>query len=66
MERFVKLNLASDPSPWETKKALKGLGLLDDGSENLDVRLNRAAIAAVNKTWQRVEGSSINAIAGSI
>jgi hypothetical protein len=66
MERFAKLSPASDPSPWETKKALKKLGFQDDHTQDSDLRLNEAAIAAVSGSVQRVGGPSIVAVAETI
>ena len=65
MERFIKLSLANDPSPWETKKALKELGFQGGHTRDVDFRLNEAAITAVRGPVQRVGGSSI-AVAGSV
>ena len=66
MERFAKLSPASDPSPWETKEALKKLGFQDDQTQDGDFRLNEAAIAAVSGSVQRVRGPSIVAVAETI
>ena len=66
MERFVKLSLANDPSPWETKKALERSGLQDDHTQDLELKLNAAAIAAVGAVKQRVGERSVVAVAGSI
>jgi hypothetical protein len=65
MERFVKLSLSNDPSPWETKKALKELGFQRGHTRDIDSRLNKAAVAAVRGHVKRVGGSSI-AVTGSI
>ena len=65
MERFVTLSLASDPSPWETKRTLKELGFQDGHTQDVDFRLNEAAIAAVRGSMQRVGGPSIGAVARS-
>ncbi|KAM0705982.1 hypothetical protein Q7P35_007342 [Cladosporium inversicolor] len=65
MERFVKLSMASDPSPWETKRILKESGFQDGCTRDVDFRLNEAAIEAVRGSMQRVGGPSIVAIAKS-
>lgn len=66
MERFVKLSLASDPSPWKTKRILKELGIQDGHARDIDFKLNEAAIAAVGMSEQRVGESSMIAIARSM
>ena len=43
----MKLNLASDPSPWETKKVLNELGFKEGHGNDSDQRLNEAAVTAV-------------------
>jgi hypothetical protein len=65
MERFVRLSLSNDPSPWETKKALEKLGFQSGHTREDDLILDEAAIAAVRGPVQKVGGSSI-AAAGSI
>ena len=66
MERFAKLSPASDPSPWETKKVLKKLGFQDDHTQDSDLTLSAAAIAAVGESGQKVGGLSIVAVAETI
>jgi hypothetical protein len=66
LERFVRLSLANDPSPWETKKALKKSGFQDDHTQDLELKLNAAAIAAVGVFTQGVGELSVVAVAGSI
>jgi hypothetical protein len=65
MERFVKLSLSNDPSPWEIKKTLKELGFEGGHTRDIDFMLNAAAVAAVGGSVQRVGGASI-AVAGSV
>lgn len=55
----MKLSLASDPSPWETKKALKESGFKDGHTQDIDFRLNEAAIAAVRGSVPRVGEPSV-------
>ena len=66
IERFVKLSLVNDPSPWETKKALKDQGLQEGRTQDLELRLNAAAIAAVGVFTQKVGEPSFATVAGSI
>ena len=66
MERFVKLSLANDPSPWETKKALKESGFQEGHTQDLELRLNAAAIAAVGVCTQKVGEPSFVTAAGSM
>jgi len=66
MERFVKLNPASDPSPWETKKVLNELGFQEGHGNDFDCRLNEAAMAAVGTSLQRAGGKSIFAVSDSL
>jgi hypothetical protein len=66
MERFVKLNPANDPSPWETKKVLNELGFQEGHGDDFDCRLNEAAIAAVDTSLQKAGGKSIFAVPGSL
>jgi hypothetical protein len=65
MERFVKLSLSNDPSPWETKKALKELGFQGGHTRDIGFMLNEAAIVAVGGSARGIGGSSI-AVAGSV
>ena len=66
MERFVKLNPVSDPSPWETKKVLNELGFQEGHGDDFDHRLNEAAVTAVGISLQRAGGTSILAVARSV
>ncbi|GAB7334521.1 hypothetical protein MBLNU13_g06508t1 [Cladosporium sp. NU13] len=66
MERFVKLSVSSDPSPWETKKALRILGFQDVHKRDIGFRLNEAAITAVSGSVKKVGGPLVVAIAESI
>ena len=61
MERFVKLSPAQDPSPWETKKALKELGLQEGCLQDLESILNEAAIAAAGVLQRAGEVSVVAA-----
>jgi hypothetical protein len=61
----VKLSPAVDPVPWETRKVMKGLGFQGDCLQEIDSRLNGAAIVAVG-ALQRAGGTSIVAAPGFI
>ena len=62
----MKLNPASDPSPWETKKVLNELGFQEGHDNDFDHRLNEAAVTAVGMSLRRAGGTSVFAVARSV